>query len=207
MSPGSSSHSSVGAKSREDLQRHVVAQARARRRGRCASACGPRPAAGRRRSESMCGPTPPPSVANENITSSRRASATKRKRRSSRCARSSAGRRPAPAASTPASSAPAARAARTGRGAATSASPSRTTRRDSTSSSRGQREQLRRGRRAASASAHRGADQQRLLLPVPAHELARPKGRRAGPWGRSMSMHSLCDHRFDADRRLPASSA
>ena len=40
-----------------------------------------RSAAGRRRSESTCGPTPPPSLAYENITSSSRASGTKRKRR------------------------------------------------------------------------------------------------------------------------------
>ena len=49
----------------EHLQRHVVAQARPSPRGRCASAAGPATCSRNTSYESTCGPTPPPSLAYE----------------------------------------------------------------------------------------------------------------------------------------------
>ena len=60
-------------------------------------------------------------------------------------------------------------------------SPWSTTRRDSTSS-RAASENSVAASMCGNASGHRGAHQQRLLLPVPAHESLRPRVRRAERW-------------------------
>ena len=193
MSPGSSSHSSRGDEAGEHLQRHVVAQARPRHAGRCASAAARRPGAGTRRRNRRAGRRRRRRSRYETITSSRRASGTKRKRRSSACAASSCR-------STPCTSRRPA-----GRGQRRQGAPrdrpvaqrpalaARTTSRDSTSS-RAASANSRRRSKPGSGSASARAHEQRLLLPVPAHERS---GRKPAEQGRRpVDVHaSLCDDR------------
>ena len=115
------------------------------------------------------------------MTSSRRASGTKRKRRSSRCAASSCRSTPCTSSVQPGVASVRQRATRDRtRGAPTSARrrarPAATRRRRARRARTGAR-----GRRRAARRRQRAADEQRLLLPVPAHEGERPTDRRAGP--------------------------
>ena len=92
-----------------------------------------------------------------------------------------AGPRPAPAGSSPAVTAAAARGAGTGPRRSASASALRATRRDSTSSRAARANSSLRGEQRLQAG-HGAAHQQRLLLPVPPHELrgVRPPSRGEG---------------------------
>ena len=179
MSPGSSSHSSSGSKCAR-----IFSGTSSRRRGSRGAADAPAPAALR--------------LQQEHVVASRRAG-RRRRRRSHRDhqvveprvgheaevlqqrvrARRRAGPRPAPAASSRLSSAAAARRANGPRRSDQPLPRRCTTRRDSTSSRAASANSSARAD-GGSAPGHGRAHQQRLLLPVPAHELSAASGRPAG---------------------------
>ena len=173
MSPGSSSHSCSGSKWRRIFSGTPVDAGC----GRAGAADAPAPPALHLQQEHVVGIEVRPDAAavagiGDHQVVEPRIGHEAEARRAARAPPRRAGPGPAPAASSRAAPAAAARAAAAGRGAASSRSPRARTRRDSTSSPAASANSAARAQRRRHAG-QRLAHQQRLLLPVAAHELRR----------------------------------
>ena len=200
MSPGSSTQSSRGSKL-GSIFSGTSSRRRGSARGRRASAAAPRSAAGRRRRNRRAGRRRRRRSRRRPSTSSRRASATKRKRSSSACARSSCRSTPCTSSVQPGCASGGSARRANGPGRTDQRSPARDDEARFDVVARRQREQPRRrskpGKRVAARRARISSGffcQWRRMNAGG----DRPPSRAVG----SIEIHgSLCDDRFDADRR------